>query len=358
MDPEVSRVMELDDSGVMDTGVEVSEWMNMALVQTSRRTQLPASLPAKTWILALGDGASAVGLAAMAAAPLSASAPTSQYAACGCLLAVIAAALMMFGAHIGPRGLLALAGVRVAVVALTLSSAGNGGAALFGGAGLIWVALWVTAFYPMRAVMWTFAAEAVAVAYAAAMNPDPLRTLVDAVPMMTGAVVLSMLVAQVLGGLRHEARHDELTGLLNRRGLDQAMGDLSSGRRFAASAHSLVVIDLDGLKLVNDHAGHLAGDQMLVTFATELQTAARGVDLTARIGGDEFIAILPGLTASESIKWAERMHEQSGTAWSYGVAERGAGEELEDWLNRADKLMYAAKMATREARQRGLPALA
>jgi diguanylate cyclase (GGDEF)-like protein len=113
-----------------------------------------------------------------------------------------------------------------------------------------------------------------------------------------------------------------------------------------------VVIDLDGLKLVNDHAGHLAGDQMLVTFATELQTAARGVDLTGRIGGDEFIAILPGLSVTDAIRWAERMHETSGVAWSYGVAERDPGEQLEDWLNRADKLMYAAKIATREARAR------
>lgn len=300
-----------------------------------------------------------MGLAAMAAAPLSASTPTSTYAACGCLLAVIAAALMMFGSRIGPRGLLGLAGVRIAVVALTLSSVGDGGAALLGGAGLIWVALWVTAFYPMRAVLWTFAAEVAAVAYAAAINPDHLRIAVDALPMVTGAVVLSMLLSQVLGSLRHEARHDELTGLMNRRGLDQAMSELSCGRRFAASAHSLVVIDLDGLKYVNDHAGHLAGDQMLVTFATELQTAARGVDLTARIGGDEFIAILPGLPACEAIKWAESMHESSGVAWSYGVAEREPGEQLEDWLNRADKLMYAAKTATRAAREKaaGTPAL-
>jgi diguanylate cyclase (GGDEF)-like protein len=330
----------------------------MALVEMGRRTQLPASLSARTWILALAHGTSALGLAALAAAPLSASAPTSLYAGCGCLLAAIAGVLLVFGAHIGPRGLLGLAGVRIAVVALTLSSATNGGATLFAGAGLIWVALWVTAFYPARTVTWTFVAEIAAVAFASVINPEPLRTAVDALPMITSGIVLSLLLGQVLGGLRHEARHDELTGLLNRRGLDQAVRELSSGRRFAASAHCLVVIDLDGLKLVNDHAGHVAGDQMLVTFATELQTAARGVDLTARIGGDEFIAILPGLPIGAAIKWAEAMHESSGIAWSYGVAERGDGEELENWLNRADKLMYAAKMATREARQRGgVPAL-
>ncbi|HWE58174.1 MAG TPA: GGDEF domain-containing protein [Solirubrobacteraceae bacterium] len=311
--------------------------------------------------MALLHGTSAVGLAAIAAAPLSGSAPTSLYAACGCLLAVIAGGLVSFGTRIGPRTLLALAGVRVAVVAVTLSGATSGGATLFGGAGLIWVALWVTAFYPMRTAIWTIVAEVAAVIVASLINPDHLRTALDALPMITGAAVLSVLLAQVLGSLRHEARHDELTGLMNRRGLDQAMHELASGRRFCASAHSLVVIDLDGLKLVNDHAGHLAGDQMLVTFATELQTAARGVDLTARIGGDEFIAILPGLSGPDAIKWADELQELSGVAWSYGVAERGSGEELETWLNRADKLMYAAKTATRAARanaRAAAPALA
>lgn len=337
-------------------------WMkdqtDMALATYSRRTPLRASLPAKTWILALLDGTSAVGLAAMAAAPLGGSVPSTLYAACACALALAAASLMAFGEHMGSRMLLGFAGVRIVVVSLTLAAATSGGAALFGGAGLMWVALWITGFYPMRTAVWTFVAEVIAVAAAAVVNPDHLRTAFDALPMVAGAIVLSLLLGQILDGLRHEARHDELTGLMNRRGLDQAMSELSSGRRFAASTHSLVVIDLDGLKLVNDHAGHLAGDQMLVTFATELQTAARGVDLTARIGGDEFIAILPGISSAEAIKWADRMQEQSGVAWSYGVAERSSGEELEAWLNRADKLMYQAKSATRAARARTVPALA
>ena len=330
----------------------------MALVEFDRSAPIRASVPARAWILALLDGTSAVGLAVMAAAPLSGSAPTALYAGCGCLLALIAAALMLFGAKISSRVLIALAGVRIAVAAATLAAASSGGAGLFAGAGLIWVALWFTGFFSLRAVMRMFAAEAAAVVLAATINAQHLRTAFDALPMLTGAVVLSLLLSQVLGSLRHEARHDDLTGLMNRRGLDQAMGELASGRRFSASVHSLVVIDLDGLKLVNDHAGHLAGDQMLVAFATELQTAARGVDLTARIGGDEFIAILPGIGGPGAAEWAEQLHARSGVAWSYGVAERSSGEGLEDWLGRADQLMYAAKSATRAARVKTLAALA
>ena len=336
----------------------MKDQMDMALATYSRHAPVRASLPAKTWMLALLNGTSAVGLGAMAAAPLGGNAPSTLYAACACALALVAAVLMTFGERIGSRTLLGLAAVRIAVVTLTLSAATTGGAALFGGAGLMWVALWVTGFYPTRTALCTFAAEITAVAVASAINPEHLRTAFDALPMVAGAIVLSLLLGQILGGLRHEARHDELTGLMNRRGLDQAMSELASGRRFAASAHSLVVIDLDGLKLVNDHAGHLAGDQMLVTFATELQTAARGVDLTARVGGDEFIAILPGVSSAQAVTWAEAMHAQSGVAWSYGVAERSSGEELEAWLNRADKLMYQAKSATRAERVKAVAALA
>jgi diguanylate cyclase (GGDEF)-like protein len=329
----------------------------MSWVVTRRRAPSHAPLAARTWMLALLDGTSAVGLAAVAAAPLSVAAPTGLYLACAGVLAVIAVGLLTFGAHVGTRGLLALAGVRLVVVTVTVAVATDGGATLFGGAGLIWVLLWVTGFFPRRTAIITFLVEILAAAIAVAIDPAHVRTAIDLFPMMTGAALLSMLLSEVLNSLRHEARHDELTGLMNRRGLDQALHDLSRGRRFAGQV-SLVAIDLDGLKLVNDHGGHLAGDQMLLTFATELQTAARGVDLTARIGGDEFVAILPGLCGSEAAAWAERLRESSVVAWSFGVAERRASESLQPWLGRADKLMYAAKSAARSDSPKRLVALA
>ena len=328
--------------------------MNWA--EISRRARMTESLPAKTWTLALLHGTSAVGLAAIAAAPLGGAAPTKLYAVCGVVLILIAAGLVAFGEHVSDRTLLALASVRIIVVGVVLAASQSAGATLFGGAGLIWISLWATGFFPNRAAH-AFGLEVAVIAAAIAINGEHLRTAVDALPMLSGAALLSIMLSQVLNSLRHEARHDLLTGLLNRRGLDMALNDLWSARRFAGIA-SLVVMDLDGLKLVNDHAGHLAGDQMLVTFATELQTSVRGVDLVARIGGDEFIAILPGLSAVEATRWIARMHDESGVAWSFGVAERREEEQLETWLGRADKLMYVAKAATRSARMRHLPAVA
>ena len=315
----------------------------MSLVVTGHRAPLRVSLPARAWTLAVLQGASGVGLAVFSAAPLAGSAPPPLYTTCAVLLLSITVWLVLFGARVGQPVLLALAAVRLIVVAVTLTVAGSGGAALFAGAGLIWVLLWTTGFFPMRIVVATGITEVLLVAMAAAANPDHARTAIDALPMLIAAIVLSILLKRVLNGLRHEARHDELTGLMNRRGLDQAVRELSRGRRFASSVSSLVVIDLDGLKLINDGAGHLAGDQMLVTFSTELQTAARGVDLTARIGGDEFVAILPGLPAAQASAWAERLHGSSVVPWSYGVAERADGEALLAWLGRADQRMYAAK---------------
>jgi diguanylate cyclase (GGDEF)-like protein len=290
----------------------------------------------------------------MAAAPLAGAASTAVYAACACALAAIAAALIVFGPHLGPRVELGLAGVRVAVSAVTIAGSHSGGATLFAGAGLVWVGLWVTAFFPVRVVTLTFLAEIVAVLAAVLVNPEHLRTAADAAPMLIGSMTVSLLLASVLNGLRHEARHDELTGLLNRRGLDQAIRELSAGRRFASTV-SMVAIDLDGLKVLNDQAGHLAGDQMLLAFSTELQTAVRGVDLAARVGGDEFIAVLPGLSAPEATLWAAQLRGRSRVTWSFGVAERSAGESFEPWLGRADQRMYLAKAATRSRRLRPFP---
>ncbi len=326
----------------------------MEWAAVSRRTHLPASLPARNWTLALLQVTSAVGLVAMASAPLGGVAPTRLYGACAAVLVASAVALAVMGRHAGDRTLFASLCLRIAVVGIAVANAHSAGATLFAGAGLIWVALWVTAFMPARAVRMTLLTEMTTLVAAAASNAQPLPTMVESIPTLTGAVVLSIVLSQVLGGLRHEARHDPLTGLLNRRGLDQAVRELSTERRFAGAV-SLVAIDLDGLKQINDRFGHLAGDQLLTAFATALQTGVRGVDLVARAGGDEFIAVLPGYEEAEASLWAANLRESGAQSWSFGVAQRKPGESFEDWLVRADQRMYMAKEAGRMRRLHAVP---
>ena len=137
-----------------------------------------------------------MGLAAFAAAPLSGSAPAPLYAACALLLVAITAGLLLSGTHVSDHALLALAAVRLVVVAVTLSVAGSGGAALFAGAGLIWVMLWVTGFFPTRIVVATFITEVLLVSMAVSGNPDHARTAIDVLPMLTAALVLSLLLGR------------------------------------------------------------------------------------------------------------------------------------------------------------------
>lgn len=303
--------------------------------------------PARVWTLALLDATSAVGLAGMAAAPLGSRAPTALYAGCAGVLVLAALVLLASAGRIGNRGLLTFAGVRIVIAVAALAAAPNAGATFFAGAGFVWVALWVTGFFAQRVQRLTLVLEAAGLVGAASLNGHHLRTAVDGGALLVGAALLSMLLLQALGGLRRQARHDHLTGLMNRYGLDDALAALEA-RQHAGDVTSVVAVDLDGLKLVNDQSGHLAGDRMLVTFATELSAAARGVDLPARVGGDEFIAVLPGLTAAEATRWACQLQQRSCVRWSFGVAERRAGEPLQLWLGRADQGMYAAKPAGRD----------
>ena len=95
--------------------------------------------------------------------------------------------------------------------------------------------------------------------------------------------------------------HDRLTGLLNRRGLEEwihAHSELSA---------TLVYLDIDGFKAINDHGGHAAGDEILRRVAGIINHAIRSQDGAARIGGDEFIIVLPDLARAETMRVLKRI---------------------------------------------------
>jgi len=155
---------------------------------------------------------------------------------------------------------------------------------------------------------------------------------------------------------------DVLTGLANRRALfEQVEHELARTRRSGASL-SLCVLDLDHFKQVNDEYGHGAGDQVLVAVAQRLQQSLREVDLVGRIGGEEFVLLLPSTPATVAMGAMERCRQliaatpvrlDDGTALavtaSFGVVStRGdEGLGLTQLLARADEALYAAKRGGR-----------
>lgn len=153
------------------------------------------------------------------------------------------------------------------------------------------------------------------------------------------------------------ARTDVLTGLANRRALQEAFERESARGKRLGEHLSLIMADLDHFKSVNDRYGHGTGDQVLARIAAVLASQLRPYDLAARYGGEEFVLLLPGTSIEGAISVAERVRkaamevEVSGVPGpitiSLGVATWRIGETPEELIGRADAALYQAKSAGR-----------
>lgn len=165
-----------------------------------------------------------------------------------------------------------------------------------------------------------------------------------------------MRILQVRAGeFERMALVDSLTGLSNRR---VAEGRLASeAARSERYGHPLTVIafDLDKFKQINDSYGHAAGDQVLKEFARRLLAASRKSDVAARMGGDEFLVLLPECTTDHVQSFLERMRpmeaEYAGVKipiqFSAGWVGYEKGETTEQFLERADRTLYAEKRSAK-----------
>jgi len=145
--------------------------------------------------------------------------------------------------------------------------------------------------------------------------------------------------------LRAQALNDALTGCYNRRYLEQFESRASAQTRWA-----VVNIDLDGFKQVNDRHGHERGDAVLREFAQFLRQQVRDVDAVVRVGGDEFLILLPEAQPASLDALLQRLHDAQSAApcrYSTGSALREGNESLDATLGRADAQMYARRRAAR-----------
>jgi diguanylate cyclase (GGDEF)-like protein len=190
-----------------------------------------------------------------------------------------------------------------------------------------------------------------------------LEMLAATTAAMLAAASTSAALLRSERALAHQAHHDPLTGLANRTKLLDAMAtqlaDAGGRRRLV-----VLFVDLDGFKVVNDELGHRAGDRLLVAVADRLRHAARGSDLVARIGGDEFVVLCPGVdSVGEATAVGDRILERLAAPFRLGDTDVSVTacigiapahgrttatdvlEAADDVLAAADRAMYAAKRA-------------
>ncbi|MFM2484302.1 GGDEF domain-containing protein [Celerinatantimonas yamalensis] len=152
--------------------------------------------------------------------------------------------------------------------------------------------------------------------------------------------------------LEKSAHTDGLTGLWNRKKIDQLFVDELAKTNFLMKPITLIMIDIDHFKYVNDQYGHSCGDAVLQSFAAVLQQNIRQGDHIARIGGEEFVIVLPNTTLSQAYGVAQSLRknvaqfkfgDQFHCTSSFGVAEYRLGESITDLMKRADQALYQAK---------------
>ncbi len=179
-------------------------------------------------------------------------------------------------------------------------------------------------------------------------------------------VVLNMAVISFMGirstmQLKRQAVTDPLTGLYNRRSFNKALGRMAGHADRYGEPISLLMIDIDKFKAINDTFGHAAGDDVIRAVADTILSSIRKVDVAARIGGEEFAVILPKSVTKSSLATAERIRKAvkkriitSGrrdvsVTVSIGVATRREGDGAPDTLvKEADRRLYAAKGGGRD----------
>jgi two-component system cell cycle response regulator len=155
---------------------------------------------------------------------------------------------------------------------------------------------------------------------------------------------------------------DQLTGLHNRRFMDSRLAVMFDESALRARALAVLVLDVDHFKMVNDSWGHDAGDEVLREFADRVRACTRGIDLVARMGGEEVVVVLPDTTLDAASAVAERIRErveaepfaihnnsrEIAVTVSIGVASRRAGDASPaEIMKRADDALYRAKAGGR-----------
>lgn len=167
-----------------------------------------------------------------------------------------------------------------------------------------------------------------------------------------GVFFLVLIYFEFATMIDYKARVDVLTGTLNRRGIESRLIEELARSSRAGTTVSILLIDLDHFKQINDTLGHPAGDAALRHVSSGITATLRTFDLLGRFGGDEFLLVLPEVPATTALTIAERFRgslaaSPGSPTLSIGIAQSDPGESAPSLLARADQALYEAKAAGR-----------
>jgi diguanylate cyclase (GGDEF)-like protein len=167
------------------------------------------------------------------------------------------------------------------------------------------------------------------------------------------AIAAALVRADLMMRLGEQAVTDELTGLLNRRAWYRELELALARARRSGSSVSVVLLDVDGLKTVNDSGGHAAGDRLLRSVSSRWTATLRESDVLGRLGGDEFAVVLENADEPAARDVVERLAASldQGQSASAGIAAWDGAESVDELVARADVAMYAAKRGATLARR-------
>jgi diguanylate cyclase (GGDEF)-like protein len=197
---------------------------------------------------------------------------------------------------------------------------------------------------------------------AATLAVDPAATIDDPVPVIATLALLTAVISIVLALQAAELHHrdeailDPLTGLLNRHALIPRFIEISHQARQTHQPVCLVLCDVDNFKAINDEYGHDRGDAVLRDVAYEMRKRLRSFELVYRLGGEEFLIVLPGVSRHEACEVAERLRAAVEQAHPTGIpvtislglsADSGEDVVYDTLFKAADQALYSAKRAGR-----------
>ncbi len=274
---------------------------------------------------------------------------------------VIFAVLVAVGPRLPRRALALLGPLGVALIAYALAtSPGPGDGAVL----CALPVLWTTVFFGRRGALAIL--PCVAVGHAITLLSLPPSSAypgrwVDVMVSVTGVAIVVLILERrnqlLVERLAGEARTDPLTGLLNRRGFDEhAARELAHAGR-DGRAIALATFDIDHFKRINDEWGHIVGDRVLIRIAKVLVTESRGIDVAARLGGEEFAVLMPGSDEAGAEAFTQRVRlaltaddcsDAPEVRVSAGLTVTTVPTDVQVMLERVDFALYTAKRGGRD----------